>query len=87
MCGVATIPFVIWYSKQRWEWTRRSSSVCQFSSFNISVTLDTLDIGYIFALTMVDAPRVQFAYRYRRYSTLGFRPTLSRFRYWRLTRS
>ena len=24
MCGVATIPFVIWYSKQRREWARRS---------------------------------------------------------------
>ena len=42
MCGVATIPFVIWYSKQRREWTRLSSSGCQFSSFNIAVTLDIL---------------------------------------------
>ena len=28
MCGVATIPFVILYSKQRREWTRLSSSGC-----------------------------------------------------------
>ena len=42
MCGVATIPFVIWYSKQRREWARRISSGCQSSSFNIAVTLDIL---------------------------------------------
>ena len=42
MCDVATIPFVIWYSMQRREWTRLSSSGCQFSSFNIAVTLDIL---------------------------------------------
>ena len=42
MCGVATIPFVIWYSKPRREWARRSSSGCQSSSCNIAVTLDIL---------------------------------------------
>ena len=39
---VATIPFVIWYSKQRREWARRSSSGCQSRSFNIAVTLEIL---------------------------------------------
>ena len=42
MCGVATIPFVIWYSKPRREWARRSSSGCQSSSCNIAVTLGIL---------------------------------------------
>ena len=42
MCGVATIPFVIWHSKQMQEWARRSSSGCQFSYFNIAATLTIL---------------------------------------------
>ena len=47
MCGVATIPIIIWYSKQRREWTRHSSNGCQSSSFNIAVTLDILSGWFV----------------------------------------
>ena len=62
MCGVATIPFVIWCSRQRREWSRRSSSGCQSSSFNIAVTLDILSCWLI---THQDARRCNRYVLYR----------------------